>query len=877
MRNRALPRVVLWLLVLAAASATASEESSAVLARASLNRPFDPIVIQGRELKSFTGGSKRTCVCALRVMAWRNGAWETIPFQVDQKNRPIKVGGWKNDFVYKDEPDYVLNTGRHQGRERPYFGEDDELVFMARDGGDRIAQAGWPKGITSGAEIELGANGGAGKAWAYLFSFDEPPPLSPQKYIEYDPEQDEVRTDSYIVKYSPREPLFFQGLSIPASNGGNGANLVDREKFRTRVRLISGFMDYYLNNLDFLGNCVGARVGPVRVIRRTKTKLEYFMFAGRYHPRELFYYPAHFEYFLDMNHHSSRKENIYNLTFRITTDLDPQTAAGMRITSETNRAGVVAGGVFGEHEKRLNYGPTRWVAVDGAQGRWIQQLMLPPTAGDRIWPDFYYLDDTKRFDPPERCPGQFGNAGFSVRRLQHIAKGPQLFLIAYFFPKKIDDSSIAQSLDVHWNRIEARVSDHQVNRTSPAGNIPPDSRTGAAAPEPSFIVHKTEIPTRGYFPQIMIDPNLGNGTGLGFVDRDFLRAGISNDTFFIISDRLFFIGHIILNKWPFLPESKDLKVWIEYQDHPNRFFFGTGNDASEADETIYHWRQTLAYIAFTQNFDNKFGFRATIGFKKTAIGTGKWFSGTPKPTMQEQFGFDDQIRGERLGPTPFGIEGGMSNYAQLALFHDGRDNWFNPHRGAYEEIRVDVVNPALGANFSFMRYGIETKVFWSPAFMNRSLWAPNNSWVAKFFGEGKDRVIAARIAFDRIDAPEVSFNGQKVLDVPFFEQSFIGDAFTNRGYYWSRYIDRDRVYLNVEYRAVLWKMWIIVFFYDTGRVWENMLDSREWENTAWNSFHHTLGIGLRGVFPAQLMMRMDIGFSSEHPGGILYGQAYHTF
>jgi len=46
---------------------------------------------------------------------------------------------------------------------------------------------------------------------------------------------------------------------------------------------------------------------------------------------------------------------------------------------------------------------------------------------------------------------------------------------------------------------------------------------------------------------------------------------------------------------------------------------------------------------------------------------------------------------------------------------------------------------------------------------------------------------------------------------------------------------------------------------------------------AWNSFHHTLGIGLRGVFPAQLMMRMDIGFSSEHPGGILYGQAYHTF
>lgn len=864
--------------MLAAVSSVVSEEGGVVTAFSDLNRPYDPVVILGNDLGNFVKESKNACICEMRVMAWRNGAWEVIPFQVDQRKKRTKVGGWKNYLVYKDEPEYVLNAGRHQSYEKPYFDDDDELVFMAKDAGDRVARAGWPSGITAGVEILLGANDNPGKAWAYVFSFDESfPPLSPRRYVEYDPDSDEVRTDSYIVKYTRREPLFFKALSIPETNGGSGANLVDREKFRTRVRLAGGFMDYYLDNLDFFGTCVGASAGPVRVIRRTRTKLEYFMFAGKYHYQELYYYADHFEHSLDMSHHSKLKEDIYDLTFRITTDLNPETAAGMRITSENNRGGATADGVLSDEEKKLNYGPTRWIAVDGAQGRWIQQMILPPTAGDRIWPDFYYLDDVKRLDAPEQYPGQFGNAGFRVRRLQHIAPGTQLFRMAYFFPKKIDDFSIVQATEVYGNPIEARINDQAINQTVPSVSISPDTRTGANAPEPSYVVHKEEAPTRGYFPQIMIDPNLGNGTGLGYVDRNLMHTGINVDSFFIISDRLFFVGHIILNKWSFLPKSEDMKIWIEYQDHPNRFFFGVGNDSPEDAETIYHWRQLLAFLAFTQTFHEKYGMRATIGLKNTEIGPGRWFSGTSKPTLQERFGFDNQITGGRLGPTPFGIEGGMSNYLQLALFHDGRDGWFNPHHGTYEEIRIDVVNPALGADFSFVRFGLEAKAFWAPKFLNRSEWRPNNSAVAKFFGAGKDRVFAARIAFDRIEAPQVNFNGQSVLDVPFFEQSYIGDSFNNRGYFWARYIDRDRAYLNVEYRAVMWKMWIIVLFYDTGRVFDNMLEANEWQNTSWNSYHHTVGFGLRGVFPAQLMMRMDVGFSAEHPGGIMYGNAYHTF
>jgi hypothetical protein len=72
-------------------------------------------------------------------------------------------------------------------------------------------------------------------------------------------------------------------------------------------------------------------------------------------------------------------------------------------------------------------------------------------------------------------------------------------------------------------------------------------------------------------------------------------------------------------------------------------------------------------------------------------------------------------------------------------------------------------------------------------------------------------------------------------------------------------------------------MWVLVLFYDTGRVFEDVTEPEEWEGSNWDSFHHTVGFGFRAILPANLMMRLDMGFSDEAEGGIVYGEAQHTF
>ncbi len=94
--------------------------------------------------------------------------------------------------------------------------------------------------------------------------------------------------------------------------------------------------------------------------------------------------------------------------------------------------------------------------------------------------------------------------------------------------------------------------------------------------------------------------------------------------------------------------------------------------------------------------------------------------------------------------------------------------------------------------------------------------------------------------------------------IPFYELAVAGSEYTLRGYYDGRFRDRDMISINTELRHNLWKIFDIHFFYDIGRVYNDMFD--EWRYIA-NDTHYAWGIGFRTTIPPNVVMRGDVGWS----------------
>ena len=116
-----------------------------------------------------------------------------------------------------------------------------------------------------------------------------------------------------------------------------------------------------------------------------------------------------------------------------------------------------------------------------------------------------------------------------------------------------------------------------------------------------------------------------------------------------------------------------------------------------------------------------------------------------------------------------------------------------------------------------------------------------------------------------------------LLDIPFFNQSYFGDANSSRGHYWAQWIDNDLTFAMFELRWHMWKIIDATVFYDVGRVWEDMYDKDEWQHMTVGELHSAYGFGMRFNMVPAMMMRIDYGFSKENPGGLLYIYGWHTF
>ena len=327
------------------------------------NRPYGWTIIYGSSLSALQGVPLSEL--ALFAFDSTTASWHPIPFQIDEVGEDSFFGG---------------DDGLLDGVE----GQEDELVFLPRDAGDKAWPHNWPDGFDYNSavyEFQLTDSTTGESAFAYLFRFPNGAPPSPNPYgMSYDPERDAVVSRFYEAVFDSN--ITVHDVRILSAAGGDSVDLVDRQKSRIKGRI--GWAPYEANEQDdFPVTGIDYVVGPVRVIRRVHSKFLGsidFYFTGRFYP---------FGMLVGSGTHEITSSMGIQL-IRQSLDLSSQ-AVGMRFYNAHND-GVLIDGSPDQVDKTLDVPGLNWFMVTGESGTIVSIVSVPPMGDVQT---LYYRDDAQ--------------------------------------------------------------------------------------------------------------------------------------------------------------------------------------------------------------------------------------------------------------------------------------------------------------------------------------------------------------------------------------------------------------------------------------------------------------------------------------------------
>jgi outer membrane protein assembly factor BamA len=209
--------------------------------------------------------------------------------------------------------------------------------------------------------------------------------------------------------------------------------------------------------------------------------------------------------------------------------------------------------------------------------------------------------------------------------------------------------------------------------------------------------------------------------------------------------------------------------------------------------------------------------------------------------------------------TPVGVAGpqSWSNGVRAGLVWDTRDREVAPTRGAWSELLVQRVDPALGSDHGYTRWTLTDRRY-------RSL--------------GSERlVLANRLLLQGIQG-EALFYELSTLQTSFKQQEGLGGAKTLRGVPKNRYVGEGVFLWNAElrwraadFRAAGRPMHLVLSgFADSGRVWEEGVRLPEIAS----GLHHGFGGGVRLGMGENFVVALDVGHSAEAAAPFYIGLGY---
>lgn len=375
-----------------------------VLQDKTLQRLLDPVVIEGKHLKNLLGAS----VSKLALLAERDGRLVPIPFQVDKR---------RGD-------DYLLPAGPEGLPEKDEIEPQDELVFLARDTGGQVTEVLLPPGVKDHVEIEIRDPLKISRGWVYLVLFEGEPAAAVSDYVRYDPQTETIEAEKYRLQFASYAPMVFDYLTARLPDGSYGRNFLDRLKIRFRAK--PAFLPTVIDKSEeeFKTRLLAYKDGPVRLIRKTESRLTFF---------QIFESPKAISY-QEFYGHLFSVPLVVDLPFnvgdifswaKITLTTEMRSGGRGIYYNEHNLAGVEIDGLPSEAEKSLDPSPFRWAVMKSlmpeSPGAMFNINVLPDYFPDR--PLLYYVDDLHLPDPPENEPGQWGNVGYTIQKFHWLKEG----------------------------------------------------------------------------------------------------------------------------------------------------------------------------------------------------------------------------------------------------------------------------------------------------------------------------------------------------------------------------------------------------------------------------------------------------------------------
>lgn len=387
---------------------------------AQMQRPYEPIVLKGDTLEQFLNHD----IQSMYVYTYHklSNSWQMIPFQIDEVNPHDQ-----DSMYFKPDSSFGL------------LDEDDELVFLLRDVGDRADSTAWLEGADSiRYEICLVDSLTNQVGYVYLYSSPSNSEPVPNPYVmAYDSVTDRISNANYEVGFNET------GQLSDVIVGNSGIDIFDRLK----VRLMGSYWIFALDPIyedNVSKQYAYAKVGPVRIIRNMYGKF-YYAFAGvitfdEKFTQTSFFYPWFGSFTLfEIPIKDAVDVGVEVDVIRVSWDFN-HNAKGMKFYNEVNRDGALIDGVggFDNINRACSPGQLNWTMGTGAPGSILNVFSVPPM-GDQI--QIYFYDDStsgksgdafgKKFDTGDKK--SFGDNGFSLEKnVEKYAKDYPSLDVAYY-------------------------------------------------------------------------------------------------------------------------------------------------------------------------------------------------------------------------------------------------------------------------------------------------------------------------------------------------------------------------------------------------------------------------------------------------------------
>ena len=407
---------------------------SQVLQVKTIDRPYEVYCNDCSTLTRFHG----VPVNELHLYAYHGsqGKWEPIPFQIDE--RSIVTAAGKVDTTYFAEHNGLLD-------------DFDEISHMVKDLGDKVTPGNWINNPESKQYIryEIAANDPldySKKGWAYLYRSSTITEKSAVSYISYNQQNDYIKSQFYEAAYNENGVL--TNLSITNPGGGNGANLLDRQKYR--IGLYVNVNEMIFSETEFKLKAIESVQGPIRVIRRVLIDLQPpnqdpWM---KDNPMTAKFFPFYLQYSGNIPFDSLANSAIVNIELvRQTLDFNTN-AVGMKFFNAFND-NILVDGSPDAVDDSLYQSVLHWMMLTGDQGTVLATYNFTPIGSSQR---LYFRDSQKALDFDTGDNKSYGEMG--VQFTGYRIKDPLKYKAQIFFlPRNQSSAEGQQILSFFANRV----------------------------------------------------------------------------------------------------------------------------------------------------------------------------------------------------------------------------------------------------------------------------------------------------------------------------------------------------------------------------------------------------------------------------------------